>query len=81
MSEVFSGKLTTIPKYFCVIPLRLRKNLILILALRCDTPTPKQTLIEKANIEILRLNELLLLFIENRIIELAKTILPNVKDI
>ena len=41
----------------------------LILALRCDTPTPKQILIEKANIEISRLNELLLLFTENRIIE------------
>ena len=44
----------------------------LILALRCDTPTPKQILIEKANIEITRLNELLLLFIENRIIEFSE---------
>ena len=41
----------------------------LILALSCDTPTSKQTLIDKANIEISRLNELLLLFTENRIIE------------
>ena len=44
----------------------------LILALRCDTPTPKQTLIEKSNIETARLNELLLLFIENRIIEFSE---------
>lgn len=41
----------------------------LILALRCDIPTPKQEIIEKTNIDILRLNELLLLFTENRIIE------------
>ncbi len=41
----------------------------LILALCCDVPTSKQALIEKANIEISRLNELLLLFTENRIIE------------
>ena len=41
----------------------------LILALNCDIPTSKQMLIEKANIEISRLNELLLLFTENRIIE------------
>ena len=43
----------------------------LILALHCDTPTPKQALIEKANIETSRLNELLILFIENRIIEFS----------
>ena len=41
----------------------------LIFALCCDIPTSKQTLIEKVNIEISRLNELLLLFTENRIIE------------
>lgn len=41
----------------------------LILALRCDAPISKQELIEKTNIEISRLNELLLLFTENRIIE------------
>lgn len=41
----------------------------LILALRCDTPTSKQEIIEKTNIDISRLNELLLLFTENRIIE------------
>ena len=41
----------------------------LIFALYCDIPISKQTLIEKANIEISRLNELLLLFTENRIIE------------
>ena len=41
----------------------------LILALNCDIPISKQTLIEKADIEISRLNELLLLFTENRIIE------------
>jgi len=41
----------------------------LILALNCDVPTSKQALIEKANIEVSRLNELLLLFTENRIIE------------
>ena len=29
MSAVFSGNPTTCPKYFCVIPQRLRKNLIL----------------------------------------------------
>ena len=43
----------------------------LILALHCDTPMPKQELIEKANIETSRLNELLILFIENRIIEFS----------
>ena len=51
----------------------------LILALRCDTPTPKQILIEKANIEITRLNELLLLFIENRIIEFSEDHPPEYK--
>ena len=40
-----------------------------ILALSCDTPTSKQALIEKANIDLSKLNELLLLFTENRIIE------------
>ena len=51
----------------------------LILTLRCDTPTPKQILIEKANIEITRLNELLLLFIENRIIEFSEDNPPEYK--
>ncbi len=51
----------------------------LILALRCDTPTPKQTLIEKANIDTARLNELLLLFIENRIIEFSEDNYPEYK--
>ena len=41
----------------------------LICALCCDTPTSKQTLTENVDIEISRLNELLLLFTENRIIE------------
>ncbi len=41
----------------------------LILALRCDVPISKQELIEKTNIDISRLNELLLLFTENRVIE------------
>ena len=41
----------------------------LILALSCDILTSKQTLVEKSNIETSRLNELLLLFTENRIIE------------
>lgn len=41
----------------------------LILALYCDVPTSKQVLIEKTNIETSRLNELLLMFTENRIIE------------
>jgi len=41
----------------------------LILALSCDIPTSKQSLIEKANIDLSKLNELLLLFTENRIIE------------
>ena len=41
----------------------------LILALSCDVPASKQALIEKANIETSRLNELLLLFAENRVIE------------
>ena len=41
----------------------------LILALSCDTPTPKQKLIEKADIDISRLNELLLMFTENGIVE------------
>lgn len=41
----------------------------LILSLRCDHPTSKQELIEKSKIGISRLNELLLLFTENRIIE------------
>lgn len=41
----------------------------LILALRCDIPTSKQALIEKTNIDTSHLNELLLLFTENRIVE------------
>ncbi len=41
----------------------------LILALRCDAPTSKQELIEKVSIDLSHLNELLLLFTENRIIE------------
>ena len=41
----------------------------LIMALHCDTPTSKQTIIEKTNIDLPILNELLLLFTENRIIE------------
>jgi len=41
----------------------------LILALRSDTPTPKHILTEKVNIDLSRLNTLLLLFTENRIIE------------
>lgn len=51
----------------------------LILALSCDTPTPKQILIEKANIETTRLNELLLLFIENRVIEFSEDNPPEYK--
>ena len=41
----------------------------LILALRCDGPTPKREIIEKTGLELSRLNELLLMFTENRIIE------------
>lgn len=41
----------------------------LILSLNCDTPTTKTEIIEKAGIDIVRLNELLLMFTENRIIE------------
>ncbi len=41
----------------------------LILSLHCDLPTPKQEIIEKTKIDIVRLNELLLMFTENRIIE------------
>lgn len=41
----------------------------LILALCSDAPTPKHVLIEKVNIDLSRLNALLLLFTENRIIE------------
>lgn len=41
----------------------------LILSLHCDQPTLKQEIIEKTNIDIVRLNELLLMFTENRIIE------------
>ncbi len=51
----------------------------LILALHCDTPTPKQTLIEKSTLETARLNELLLLFIENRIIEFCENNPPEYK--
>ncbi len=41
----------------------------LIIALECAFPTSKEDIISKTNIEIHRLNELLLLFSENRIIE------------
>jgi len=41
----------------------------LITALKCNSPIPKKEIIEKTGIEIHRLNELLLLFTENRIIE------------
>ena len=41
----------------------------LILSLECDAPTSKSDLIEKSGIALSRLNELLLLFTENRIIE------------
>lgn len=41
----------------------------LILSLCCDIPTPKKEIIEKTNLDSARLNELLLLFTENRIIE------------
>lgn len=41
----------------------------LILALSCDAPITKAELIEKTGVELARLNELLLLFTENRIIE------------
>ena len=41
----------------------------LIILLSCDRPTPKQELIEKSGIALARLNELLLLFTENKIIE------------
>ncbi len=41
----------------------------LILALSCDRPTTKAELAESTDIEAARLNELLLLFSENRIIE------------
>ena len=41
----------------------------LILALRCDTPTPKKEIVEKTGMDIPKLNELLLMFSENRIIE------------
>lgn len=41
----------------------------LILSLECDAPTSKRDLIEKSGIALPRLNELLLLFTENRIIE------------
>ena len=41
----------------------------LIIALKCPSPMPKQEIIEKTGIELHRLNELLLLFTENRIIE------------
>jgi len=41
----------------------------LITALSCDRPTPKRHLIETTGIELARLNELLLFFTENKIIE------------
>lgn len=40
-----------------------------IRSLSCYHPTTKQELIEKTQIELPRLNELLLLFTENRVIE------------
>lgn len=41
----------------------------LLLSLPCNLPTSKKEIIEKTNIDIARLNELLLMFVENRIIE------------
>lgn len=41
----------------------------LIISLFCDRPTPKQEIIDKTNIELARLNELLLMFTESNIIE------------
>ena len=41
----------------------------LIISLSCDRPTSKKEIIEKTNIAITRLNELLLLFTESKIIE------------
>lgn len=41
----------------------------LILSLSCESPMPKQEIIDKAGVELSRLNELLLLFTENKIIE------------
>lgn len=41
----------------------------LLLSLHSDHPTPKKEIIEKTNIDISRLNDLLLMFTENRIIE------------
>ncbi len=41
----------------------------LILSINCDKPTSKKEIIEKSNIDIARLNELLLMFVESRIIE------------
>lgn len=41
----------------------------LILALSCDHPTTKTELVEKSGIDPARLNELLLLFTENKIVE------------
>jgi len=41
----------------------------LILSLCCDVTTTKKEIIEKTNIDLARLNELLLMFTENRIIE------------
>ena len=41
----------------------------LIISLSCDCPTSKQELVEKTNIELSRLNEILIMFTENKIIE------------
>lgn len=41
----------------------------LILSLKCDAPTSKHDLVDKSGVSIARLNELLLLFTENKIIE------------
>ena len=41
----------------------------LISVLECDSPTPKDTILEKTEIPLPRLNELLLLFTENNVVE------------
>lgn len=41
----------------------------LISALSCDSPTPKEAIVEKTEIPLPRLNELLLLFTENNVIQ------------
>lgn len=50
----------------------------LITSLKCNSPIPKNEIIEKTGIETHRLNELLLLFIESNIIEfVAEHKIPN----